>query len=175
MLKPTASFALFALLLGGCAVTPENVDEVWSSTSYALTDAETQVATSTALSLSTDDLSVEADCEDGGTISVSGSWGGSDLLDMVTATFDLDAAFHGCQSEGVTIDGDLSWALSAQVDDGASLEYAWSGQLAYSGKYVGDCAIAMTASASATGSTASASYEGTICGYDASATLSASY
>ncbi len=166
------ALALFA----GCAPTAENVDEIWESTSLALSDAQTEVALDVALGTTdSDDLVVEAACADGGTVAVTGNMGGSDLEDLLSVTFDLDAAFHGCQSDGVTIDGNLSWALSAEVDDGADVRLTWTGSLTYSGKYVGDCDIDISAGATAMGTTASASYEGTICGYDASATLSASY
>lgn len=168
-------FALAAVALAaGCAPSADNVDEIWNSTSLALTDAQTTIAADVALSGSGADLAVEASCEDGGTISFTGSMGSASVLDTVSASFQLDATFHDCQSEGVTINGDLDWDLSTEVGDDVSVRWSWVGSLTYSGQYVGDCDIDMTAEAGVTGSTASLSYEGTICGFDASASLSAS-
>jgi hypothetical protein len=171
-------FALLSTALGlfaGCAPTAENVDEIWESTSLALTDAQTEVAVDVALGTTdSSGLTVEAACEDGGSVSVGGEMSVGTFDSSVSAAFDLDATFHGCQSDGVTIDGHLVWALSAEVDEGATLGLSWEGNLTYSGKYAGTCDISLTASASAMGSAASASYEGTICGFDASETLAVS-
>ncbi len=170
------AFVIAALVLAaGCAPSADNVDEIWDSTSLALSDAQTEVATDVALGTTDSaDLVVEASCEDGGSITVSGSMGSASILDTVSASFDLKADFHACESEGVTIDGQLDWALSAEVNEGAAVRLEWTGDLDYSGKYVGNCVIDMFAEAAVTGTSASVSYEGTICGFDASASLSAS-
>lgn len=169
------AFVLAAVALAaGCAPTEENVDEIWSSTSLALTSAQTEVATDVAIGTADgDSLAIEANCEGGGTVAFTGSMETS-VLDTVSASFDLDATFTGCESEDVTIDGDLSWSMDTVVGDDVSVRWTWAGTLVYSGKYAGECVIDMTAEAGVTGSTASASYEGTICGFDASASLSAS-
>jgi hypothetical protein len=173
---------IVTFLAAGCAVTEDNVDEVWGTTSEALTSAQTELATSAAIngafSVGDDDvdaeLTVTANCTDGGSMTLVGSYGIS-LSDSATAIgYDLAVAFEDCRHEETTINGNMDWVLSVATEEGAEVRFSWTGDLNYSGKYVGACEIDMFAEASVTGMTASLSYEGTVCGYDASAALSAS-
>ncbi len=144
------------LLAAGCAVNEENVDEVWNTTSEALTSAQTEVATSAALggvlNIGDDNvdggLTVTASCSDGGEMKLVGSYGIS-LDDTATAVgYDLAVTFENCRHDDVTINGNLDWVLGVAVDEGAEVRFEWTGDLTYSGKYVGSCNIDMFAEAS---------------------------
>ena len=67
----------------------------------------------------------------------------------------------------------LDYAMSVETTDtSSSVVYSYDGDLVWSGDVSGACVISMKASVSATaGVGASVSYEGSICGYDAAATL----
>lgn len=160
-----------ALILGagltamGCGsqVTKKEARQGWAATSSALTAGQVQ-----ATSSGTGDVNVDYSCPEGGTGHFDGTW------DSGTETFAFTVSFDQCSSQGVEINGDLDFEMDADTSSsGASVTYTYQGTLEWSGDVNGSCDIDMTGSASATTSGASVSYSGSVCGHDASASLSA--
>lgn len=113
-------------------------------------------------------------CPGGGTAAFSGQL----ALDTFYGDFDWDVDYDACEVDGVVIDGTLRFSLEAERMIGEfSLLYTYRGDLTYSGDVVGTCVVDMTGGAMATREVNMRSldigYSGTICGHDASATLSA--
>ena len=89
--------------------------------------------------------------------------------------FAYDTEFKKCKVDGLRIDGDLAYDLSvATSDTSSSVVYSYQGEIKWSGEIKGSCVIDMTGSVSATVGSASVEYKGSVCGYDASATLNVS-
>ncbi len=92
-------------------------------------------------------------------------------------SFDLATSFDACSVNGITIDGEFTYALDVVATaDSASSEMTMKGELSYDGQVEGSCEwdLKMSFAASNLGSgggTATASFSGSICGHDASSTL----
>ena len=73
----------------------------------------------------------------------------------------------------MTISGSLDYsaAVSADGAGAASTTFTMKGSLSYEGKVEGSCDIDMTAAVNVAGGSVGASYEGSICGHNAKATL----
>lgn len=128
-----------------------------------------------------------AKCAQGGELSFKGELSvgaGAAVDDFSNVQFVYDVVFSDCETAGdITINGDLSYsalakALSSEEESEASYTLAYTGDLEFSGAVEGSCKIDVEAafSASSSGSQNSASYKysGTICGFDADASLSVS-
>ena len=90
-------------------------------------------------------------------------------------TFDLAAEFDACSVNGITLSGDLTYALDLEgTADSIKLKSVMKGSISYEGQIDGSCDwdLTMTVAASSVGAgTASAEFSGSICGHDAKATL----
>lgn len=149
----------------GSQVTKKEAREGWSATSNALIGG--QVAAATAGSGNVD---FAYGCLGGGSAEFAGTYNGEE------EDFSFTVGFDQCRSQGVTIDGDLEFLLDVETSEtGASVTYSYVGHLEWSGDVNGSCDIDMQGNASASTTGASVSYDGSVCGHDASATLSSSF
>lgn len=111
-------------------------------------------------------------CPGGGTARFVGSAAAAGDPSAAAGTFSLSTTFSGCKSAlNVTIDGDLDYeATASATGDSAQLSFSMVGSLSFSGEVDGSCDIDVKISASASPGSASGTYQGSICGHDASAT-----
>jgi len=132
-------------------------------------DEDPQFRASTAVSVNFD-----YDCASSGSINYNGNYYvDTDNLGGANVDYDYQAEFDKCSADGLTIDGMLDYALSVETTDTtSSLKYTYDGELVWTGNVEGSCEIKMTGSVQAGNGAASISYDGSICGFDASATLS---
>lgn len=175
-----------SLLLVACSqeLSDDDTRKAWVATNAALAQgsAQAQVAATSvpAVPGQSQDLrprvAAQVDytwnCLGGGTAhfvgdaQVDATSGSSDV------SFNLATEFDACAGSGVTISGSLDYAASVSATSGsASTTLTMKGSLSYEGDVEGSCDIDMKASVSASAGSVGASYEGSICGHDASATL----
>jgi hypothetical protein len=161
------------LALAACSDGPtkEESARIWAATNTALSSAQSRaVADASANSPAAPGalaLDFTGPCTLGGTVSISGSWDGSATGNTWQAAFDLSATFDNCQEAQGTLDGDMHWTSSA---GGAGFSASLTGDLAWSdsGGNSASCAIDVQMNVSLAGYTST----GSVCGYDASATIS---
>lgn len=187
-----------ALSLPACSsnLSEEDTRTAWASTNLALTQGQVQAQSAAsgvpaAPSNDFDDIRPRAaaqvdytwTCTEGGSAHYVGS-AEAVVSDVGTSdvSFDLATDFDACSVNGVAISGSLDYSASVSASGGAggvgsaSTTLTMKGSLTFEGKVEGGCELDMTASVSATGGaggvgSVSASYEGTICGHSAKATL----
>jgi len=151
----------------------------WASTQTALAQGSSEVQTTRAAQ-TTVDIDASSDCQGGGTAHFKGSLETTvdvnDPLAGNSTNFDYTTTFAGCSTLGVTIDGTIDYQLMTTTsgEGAATVNYTYVGDLEWSGDVSGSCKIDMTASIETGTASVSATYSGTICGYDASATLNVS-
>lgn len=176
----------------GSSISEEDTRVAWTSTNLALAQGSAQAqavaqGVPAAPSAENDAITPRAaaqvdyswPCTEGGTAHFTGSAeavvsqaGSSDV------SFDLSTDFDGCVVTGVTISGSLDYSASVSADGAgtASTMFTMKGSLSYEGKVEGSCDIDMTMSVNVSGGvggagSVGASYDGTICGHSAKATL----
>lgn len=178
-----------ACLAVGCgdSISEEDTRVAWTSTNLALAQGSAQAQTAAQgvpaapggqngglAPRAAAQVDYDWACTEGGTAHFAGSAeavvsqaGGSDV------SFDLATDFNGCAVGGVTISGSLDYsaAVSADGAGAASTTFTMKGSLAYEGKVEGSCDIDMTAAVNVASGSVGASYEGSICGHNAKATL----
>lgn len=183
-----------ACLAVGCgnSISEEDTRVAWTSTNLALAQGSAQAQTAAqgvpaAPGGESGGLAPRAaaqvdyswPCTEGGTAHFTGmaeavvsQAGTSDV------SFDLATDFDGCGVAGVTISGSLDYAASVSADGAgtASTTFTMKGSLSYEGKVEGTCDIDMTMAVNVSGGvggagSVGASYEGSICGHSAKATL----
>ncbi len=180
-MKKLMCVGVCALAIGCGSDEPLGSDDAkvaWDSTQKAL--AGGGGGTPGALEAST---SVDYDCPGGGSmkwdLNVNTSLG-VDINDFDPATgsstdLDYTVTFKKCKADGVKINGQIEYVISAQSSAGsAATSWSYKGDLQYGGDVSGSCIIDMTGSASASAAGASVTYSGTICGNDAGETLNVS-
>ncbi len=90
-------------------------------------------------------------------------------------TFDLAAEFTDCSVNGITISGDLDYAVDVETTaDTAYVMSTMKGSLTYDGQIDGSCDWNLTMKVAASGAGAgsvSAEFSGSICGHNAKSTL----
>lgn len=112
------------------------------------------------------------DCPDGGTAKFNASVKLGDAFDTTNVNVTYTVDFQKCVVDGVKIIGELDYGVSVQTDATSSYtEWSYNGDLIYKGDVSGTCLIDMSGSAGASAAGASVTYEGSICGNDASVTL----
>lgn len=125
-------------------------------------------------------VSVDVDfaCLEGGSSSIKGTMVQEGSFDpdnpqaggSLAFSFDLTMKFDGCTSQGVTIDGKMTYVMDAEIDDTAgtsSYTFDYDGFVEFTGAVEGACAVEASGSLSQDGSSVQATYEGNICGYSA--------
>ena len=117
-------------------------------------------------------------CTGGGTAHYAGE--AEAVLDDAGAsnvTFDIAAEFDACSVNGITISGDLQYALDLEgTADTLMLKSSMKGSMSYEGQVDGSCDwdLTMTVAASSAGAgTVNATFSGSICGHDAQGVFSA--
>ena len=165
-----------AVALGGCADDDADVDDAatgFRSVSLALSSAVAGIDPSMQ---GNDDLSVDGTCAGGGSVTLEGAY-------VSTEEFELNVSFSGCSSQGVVIDGEMTYAGSVEVDasgesTSSRVEVSMTGNLEWSGEINGSCSIDMMMKIASMASQGMASAEveasGSICGHSASAVVKAS-
>lgn len=170
-------FALTLIAAVGCQpVAEEDVDEAWETTSYALMDAEPNSATAAEFETFGNGDILDG-CPDGGQIDSQAQVDLSLLEisgDGVSAGVRYESAFAGCKVDDTTIDGNLTWTMSADVSDDVSVSWTWAGSLTYSGEISGTCDVDMSGEVLVDSDGVEVQYAGTYCGYDAAAHLKVS-
>ncbi|MCA9649152.1 MAG: hypothetical protein H6712_02350 [Myxococcales bacterium] len=127
-------------------------------------------------------VDADVDCPDGGKMKLEGSatldtdlgnLDGWDAFATFAMEFDLSVDFRRCKVDGVKINGDLDYSLDIDADSttgSATLDWAYTGEVRFSGEVKGSCEVDMHASAS-TGNAFSdlevRAYAGTMCGFEA--------
>lgn len=177
----TATLLMSMPFLGACGDTEELSEEdtaqAWEATNSTLMTANEMAKASgggpedESLGLA---YTMKVPCLDGG----SASFAGHLALDTFYGDFDWDVDYDACEVDGVVIDGNLQFTLDAERQIGEfNLIYTYRGELTYSGDVVGTCVVDMAGGASAMREVNMRSldigYSGTVCGHDASVTLSA--
>ena len=117
-------------------------------------------------------------CTSGGTAHYAGA--AEAVLDDAgasTVTFDLTAEFDACAVNGITLTGDLEYAVDVETTaETLYLKSTMKGAMSYEGQLEGSCDWSLTmkiATSSAGAGTVNAEFSGSICGHDAAATLTA--
>ncbi len=178
-----ASLATSALLVGcaGPVGSEEDARTGWAQTNAALGAGASSAQASNGATAPDEDpvfragnavsVNYEHSCNSG-SINYNGNYY-FDASNVGSAVeFNYEAEFDKCSDGSLTIDGMLDYALTADTTDTTSnVTYTYKGDLVWSGSVDGSCEIDMTGSVSAGGGSASVSYKGSICGYDAAATL----
>ena len=120
-------------------------------------------------------LSFSSNCADGGSVKFKYSLGDAfSGLGGAGADLEYELKFKGCKHNGVKITGDLTYRINAATSaTSANVSWDWEGKLKYSGDIKGSCEYDIHGEVSAGAGTASVSYMGSICGHDASASLTA--
>ena len=173
-----------AAACGGDQLSKKDSKTAWAATNHSLTRGSSQAQTASAPA---DSLTTNFDysCPGGGTATFAGTFdyatadptGTGIGLGSTAIDSDFAVTYDNCMSEDVTIDGTIDYVVSVDLTDtSSSTDFTWKGQLDYSGEVEGNCVIDMTGSSSTslTGGSVGldVSYEGSICGHDATKTLS---
>lgn len=186
------SVACVSVVGCGNSVSEEDTRVAWASTNLALAQgqAQAQAIAQTGVPAAPSGEAEEVrpraaaqvdytwTCTEGGSARFVGS-AEALVSDVGTSevSFELATDFEGCTVLGVTISGSLDYAAAVSTGAGsASTTLTMKGGLDYSGKVEGSCEIDMTASVSVSGGaggagSVGASYDGSICGHSAKATL----
>lgn len=112
-------------------------------------------------------------CPGGGSAHFAGSATAASDGTTGQATFTLSTDFAGCKTlVDITIDGSMDYASSVSGSaEAAEVTFSMTGSLDFAGKVEGSCDIDVKLSVSATAGSAMGTYEGSVCGHDAAATL----
>jgi hypothetical protein len=168
--------ASFALVLSACADDDEvdsSTSRGWRATNMAV--GESQEEWSAGVDAK-GELALDSACAGGGTATITGSYGGEN-------EYEVSIAFDGCEADGVVIAGELALQASVEITDtSTAVSVSYTGELTWSGAAEGTCAIdvdaELTTSVQGTGADAKfdvdAEFNGEVCGYDASAVVTAS-
>lgn len=187
MLNKIVLSAIASLALIGCSdqLNEEDSRVAFAAAAATLSTGAAAAQTSVAVPVQAEDSpvfragaagSVDYDyaCPGGGTAHFAGSVTAvsDDLGGQATFTFATD--FAGCKTLlDITIDGNLDYASSVTGSaDSATVTLSMDGSLSFSGKVDGSCDIEVDLSVSAAPGSASGTYSGSVCGHDASSTLS---
>ncbi len=178
-----ASLASSALLVGcaGPVGSEEDARTGWAQTNAVLGTGASSAQSAGAVAPDEDpvfragnavSVNYDYDCTGSGSVNYNGNYYFDASNVGSNVEFNYEADFKKCSDGSLTIDGTLDYALTADTTDTTSnLTYSYVGDLVWSGSVDGSCEIDMTGSFSAGGGAASISYKGSICGYDAAATL----
>ncbi|HRI07825.1 MAG TPA: hypothetical protein PKW35_08415 [Nannocystaceae bacterium] len=186
-MKKFASMMVVAMVVVGCGgdVSEDDARSGWAKTNAVLSSGGMAAQSSAgdtaqdpsyrALPVGTS-VDYQYACSGGGTLHFVGTYEVATGLGT-DVNFTYDATFAGCDAGGVTVDGQLDYAASVSTSDtGTSITYDYKGDLTWSGDVEGGCVIDMQGSVTTTTGgvgpgSVSISYKGSICGYDAAATL----
>ncbi|HFE45721.1 MAG TPA: hypothetical protein ENJ18_09565 [Nannocystis exedens] len=115
-------------------------------------------------------------CKDSGVINYKGNYYvDTENVGVADVDFDFQATFKGCTNGDLTIDGEIDYALEVESSDTANrVSYSYEGDLVWSGSVEGTCAVSMSALVETGIDGISVDYKGSLCGFDAAATLSVS-
>ena len=149
---------------------------MWGSTHQNLESADSDVADEADEgSVDPDDVDLDSDCSDGGTVTLAGTLTQSVAPGDISQSFDYTATFAGCTDEDLVIDGDIDYLFTQEIS-GVDVSQVWdySGTLTYTGSYVGSCDVDVQGEQAVNDTSASITWSGTFCGDDASVALVAS-
>lgn len=160
-------------LLVGCS--PDELDAADAQVAWGATQRALNEGSATGGSVGVLGSKISYSCPDGGKAIFKHS-----LADSFAGAFDgsvgveWSVKFKRCAVDGVAVKGNMDFAIATEVDgdSGVITEWSWVGDLKYGGDLRGSCAIDMTGMLSANASGAAMEYDGSICGHDASLTLS---
>ena len=186
-IRTLATVFACTLILTGCgdsswgtasSPTQSDIERGWEATQAILDDATT--VRGQALTAVDIPMDFDYDCPAGGSAHFVGHAAANIIYEEADADFSYDVAFDGCSVHGVVIDGSIAYARTAEMRAGeVSTTLTWSGSLTWSGDVNADCVIDVSGSTNMTMSTAGFSYdstlEGSVCGEDASHTISWSF
>ncbi len=111
-------------------------------------------------------------CSESGSINYNGNYYVNTDDVGATIEFDYQASFKDCSDGSLTVDGDVDYALAVENSDtGSRISYSYDGNLVWSGSVEGSCDVSMSALVETSTEGVSIDYKGSICGYDAAATL----
>ncbi len=131
------------------------------------------------------EIDVDVTCPGGGELNIDGhskidtELGDLDDYDQAygstNAEFSLTVSFAGCDVDGVTIDGELTYDQTleaAATTESLEIDFEWSyrGRVEFSGAAEGSCEVDMFAKATGEGAAEDAgewAFSGTMCGFEA--------
>lgn len=141
----------------------ESTSQGWRAASAALQSASADFQAEVDAG-NTDGIDVA--CPEGGRLQLGG--------ELDPSQFDFTARFESCATEGVVVDGELSYSGQSTAN---RVDFEYVGELSFSGAVQMTCAIDMSgmtqASALGMNVSATAEYRGSICGIEAEAVASA--
>jgi hypothetical protein len=151
------------LVLAACSSGPTEQEsvQVFAATTVAMNTARGHAVVET--SGSNTSVAFSGPCTLGGSVSVTGSYEGSDAGDR--AAFDLKTTFNGCKELTGTLDGSLQWT---SVADGNGFTAAMTGEIDYEG---GDTSASCDFDLHLAVTSSTVNYSGSMCGYDVQADL----
>ena len=186
-IRTLATVFACTLILVGCgdssesttsSVAQSDIERGWEATQAILDDATT--VRGQALTAVDIPMDFDYSCPAGGSAHFVGQAAANVIYGEADADFSYDVTFDGCSVHGVVIDGSIAYARTAEMRAGeVSTTLTWSGSLTWSGEVDADCAIDVSGSTTMTMTVGSFSYdsslEGSVCGEDASHTISWSF
>ncbi|MEM6531802.1 MAG: hypothetical protein AAF654_04230 [Myxococcota bacterium] len=152
-----------ALFLSGCGSDDLSEDEAQEA--FAAAFGVSLVGASQA-SISADasgNTTATFNCAGGGTATISGT------TDDDGEVFNFSIAYSDCNSEGITINGTITYAGSSTTSGGTEdVSFTMTGTLDFTGSVEGQCEVDVSWQSSVNDSGASFDFSGSICGFDAS-------
>ena len=161
--------ALGMVALAGCGgMSKADIAAGWGATNGVLVAGSSSV--SQALSDDTVSAGFGYSCPEGGSAEFATEATLSGDENAGTMEFGFVVTFSACQAQGVQIDGTLDYNGAGQTDtDSLTYSYSYAGTLTWSGDVEGECVIDLAGTLDLGGSSTAMSFEGSICGEDASA------
>lgn len=171
MNTPRSTISLLVLLVTACSQGNEPTADLdsarsgWRSTEVALATAGIQTGWSGSAMVGPDGVHGivmgAVDCPDGGSLNVDAE---AEVSEGHTEG-ELSITFDGCNADGVTIDGAITYAAVVDTTNGTDVTAEIHGELEWSGDAEGACAVDIEAHVSTAGASASSSVSGGLCGH----------
>ncbi|HWB75994.1 MAG TPA: hypothetical protein VG755_13590 [Nannocystaceae bacterium] len=137
----------------------------WRSTEVALASAGIHTGWSGSATVGEDGVQGvvmgAVDCPDGGSLNVEAE---AEVTEGRTEG-ELSITFDGCNADGVTIDGAITYAALVDTTDGTDVTAEVHGELEWSGDAEGTCAVDISAHVTSDGASATSSVSGGLCGH----------
>lgn len=157
---------------GDDSLSEEDAQQGFNATNFVLQQGGAAAQSSAANGLVA--INFTYNCLEGGTALFVGNLDETDAADGSSSdvTFDYSVTFADCKSQGISITGDVDYNLNVAVTETTSvMEYAYVGNLVFTGDVAGDCDLDMYAKVNTTndGQSANVGYEfrGNMCGNEA--------
>ena len=164
-LSNTMMLAAISLTVACGGMSRKEATAGFAATQTALTTGRMQ--TSGALTPDGSAVNTGFNCLVGGLAAITGSYTGNTVGAVTEYAYDLTYVFDGCNNGDVTLDGQLNNKGAAAMDDTTvDMSMDFVGTLSFSGEVEGDCEFDLHMAFSNAGTLPTATFTGTVCGYD---------